>query len=400
MTSRRTGVFVLAVLVAACTGPSQESNGGDSAMWPQLHFQQIGEVGGASAEGSSALGAVTAGTLIPARDLFALVDGTTERISYFTLRGEHVRTFGGEGRGPGEFEALRRIRSQPDGGLCAWDIQLSRTTEFDSAGTVVRTAHPEVQMLNSFPPSLVGFADDCSFVLRDERSEMSLRDEPQGMRRDTVRFLLFTARGSLVDTLLTCQDAERWLWKGEGWGRVDPIFGNDLVSFVDGSHLWVGMSDSLRWDRVAIGSGATDTVGVRLRQRIASHEEIEAERKRLLDAVKPQKWLGGMRADGKSFADIVAKQEREQISAAPTNTAVPAYDQAVPGDDGSVWVREFPMPNDRVARWLLLLPSQGIKGQVSMPRDAKIIAADQKRLLVLSKDTLDAPVVRVFVRDR
>lgn len=411
VTSRRAAVWVLTALLAACGGRSHPRSASGSSRWPELDFRQVGEVGGASAEGPSALGAVDAGALIPGRDLFALVDGTTEKISYFTLRGEHVRTFGGEGRGPGEFEALRSIRGQTDGGLCAWDIALSRTTEFDSVGAVVRTAHPDVHTLNDFPPSLVGFADDCSFVLRDERSEMSLHDEPEGMRRDTVRFLLFTPGGSLADTLLSCEDAERWLYKGDGWARVDPIFGNDLFGFMNGSELWVGMSDSLRWERISIGSGVVDTVRVSVGQRVASQDEIEAERQVRLNAVRVPTLPGGsLRARGRAGSEAVSlahvvstvfpKQEREGILAAPSNPAVPAYDQAVPGGDGSLWLREFPMPGDTRARWLLLSSGQQIEGQISMTRNAEIIAGDQQRLLVLLRDTLDVQVVRVLVRQR
>jgi hypothetical protein len=388
------------VLHAAGCGRSSGPEAVDPlAALPALDFVETATIGGDTATGPDALGSVVDGTLIPGADLIALVDGTSQEISYFTRTGAHVRTVGGEGGGPGEARALRKIHGAPDGGLCAWDIQLARVTRFDARGAVVGVARTDLGALRNIRPGFVGFLDDCGYVVRDGRGMMfDVPDEPDGLRRDTVRFLLFAFDGSVIDTVATALDAQTWFMKSDNfWGNERPIFGDDLLGFLKGNTLWLGVTDSLRWTRIGLATAARDTVRLPMMVRGVSNDQVAAERRRRLSGPKPYAHVKGT-ADGRSIAAVLADHERQAILAAPANDAAPAYDRAVPGDDGSIWLREFPMPSETQARWVLVVDGFRPVGQVRLARSANVLAGDREWLLVLTKDAMDAPVVHVLRR--
>lgn len=230
-----------ASILTACSGedPSSASPGLEDL--PQLTFAATATIGGYQAEGVFALGTVHAATLLPESDQFAVVDGSTQEIHIFTSLGIHVRSFGGRGGGPGESQALRQVSPRADGGLCTWDVQQIRVTEFDGLGEVVGTGRADLSDMESIRPAFVGFLDDCSFVLRDRRDTMGMKEEPEGMRRDTLRFVLFSSHGEPMRDVATVLDAETWFKNRDGgWGQVQPILGNESFGFVLGRRLWFG----------------------------------------------------------------------------------------------------------------------------------------------------------------
>lgn len=392
-------VTTVVVSAAACDLMERASGLDPLESVPELPFTETAVIGGSSAQGPDAFGSIRGGTFIPGTDLVAVIDGTAQEISYFTQNGAHVRTIGRRGGGPGESLALRTIRGRSNGGLCSWDVQQRRVTEFDASGEVVQTGYPDTGPLQELVPGLVSFLDDCAYVIRDTRSEMELRDAPEGMRRDTVRFFSYSPGGVLLDTVATAHDAERWLRNRDGsWGRETPIFGNELMSFVSGRELWVGVNDSLRWSRIDLMTGASETVRLSVRVRSASTDDIEAERQRRLDKVQARPALRGMLGDGRSLADVFEEIESEAILAVPSNTTIPAYDRAVGGADGSVWLREFPMPSDARVRWMLITEGPTLAGQLWLPRADSVLAGDRSKLLLLMQDSMDAPVLRVLER--
>lgn len=69
----------------------------------------------------------------------AVVEGTAREIRLFAPDGVHIRTFGGEGEGPGEFlMGPNLVWASPDT-LLAWDLRAWRMSWFDHQGTLLRT---------------------------------------------------------------------------------------------------------------------------------------------------------------------------------------------------------------------------------------------------------------------
>lgn len=390
------GAVFIVVGALACVGSGAESERMSLEDLPPAEYAEVSRIGGFAAEGPYALGEVRAAALLPSTELLAVVDGMTQQIHYFDRGGEYIRTIGGRGGGPGEARALRAIAGGADGSLCAWDAQESRATRFDSEGAVAGTARADLHSIQRIFPSFVGFFDDCSFVLRDQRETMGMNEEPEGMRRDTLRFVHFSASGQVIGELARVSDTEKWFKNRDGaWGHVDLIFGDELMAFVSDSRLWYGSSASFRWDRLDIVTGAIDSLHLALPIREATPDEVEAERERRLDGVVPLE-PGKLILDGVDASERLAEDARNSIRAVPARGELPAYDRAVPGNDGAVWLREYPRPDARDARWVLLAPSDELVAQVTLPRATDVLDGTLEWLVLLGSDEFDAPVVRVL----
>ncbi len=82
----------------------------------------------------------------------------------------------------------------------------------------------------------------------------------------------------------------------------------------------------------------------------------------------------------------------------PREPRHPAYDRTVPGDDGTIWLREYPLPSDTVARWVLVGAGPQLEGRLSLPRSSSVLAGNADWLVVLTRDEMDAPVVEILRR--
>ena len=68
-----------------------------------------------------------------------IADNGAAEIRVFDAEGSHLRSFGGRGEGPGEFQALVGAWPLPDGGIVAADRRFQRISRFDSQGMLLGT---------------------------------------------------------------------------------------------------------------------------------------------------------------------------------------------------------------------------------------------------------------------
>jgi len=81
-----------------------------------------------------------------------VADGS-QRIRFFAPTGQLLQEVGGQGAGPGEFEALAMLQRDARGDLVTWDPALGRITTLSDAGAVMHSAR--VVPDPGFPPLLV-----------------------------------------------------------------------------------------------------------------------------------------------------------------------------------------------------------------------------------------------------
>ncbi len=228
---------------------------------------------------------------------------------------------------------------------------------------------------------------------------MGMRDEPEGMRRDSVRFHLFGPGGERIRVLAAAADAEKWFKnRDDAWGRVDPIFGEELLAVVSGGRLWYGISDELRWQRVDLATGDVEPLHVPTARRPASTQHVEAERRRRLEGIEPRRGLAGTVADGVDLSVLFARSESVGIQEAPARARIPIYDEMLGDRSGRIWLRAFPEPEGVEARWLLLSTDGRFVGQWTLPRTTELLDASAEWMITLHEDELDAPVIEVLRR--
>jgi hypothetical protein len=364
---------------------------------PWVVFRDTTSVGGSEAEGPAAFGSIRAAALLSGQERFVVADGQTQEIHLFDLAGQHVLRIGGRGAGPGEHRSIEALRGAEDGGLCTWDTQSARVTRFGVGGLVMGSHAARLDGMESIRPSFEGFFGDCSFVLRDQRSTMEMRSVPEGLRRDTVQFVLFGADGQRIRTLADLPADEHWFKnRGEHWGRVQLIFGEQLIGFPQGNEFWFGTSDKTAWTRLSLEG---ETLGARqfdYAPRTVSDAEVQAERRRRIDEVRvPRVLIPIVPPD---FIDRMEESQRDGLRAVPARTTLPAYDAIVPGEGGGFWLREHPLPADSTSIWVFVDSLGEAVGRTVLPRDALILSGSADVILVGATDEWGTPVLRIAKR--
>jgi hypothetical protein len=72
----------------------------------------------------------------------AVLNGGTQEIRFYDATGTYLRSVGGEGEGPGEFESPRDLRRTSDGALRVFDNGRMLVTRFDAQGTYLESSPP------------------------------------------------------------------------------------------------------------------------------------------------------------------------------------------------------------------------------------------------------------------
>jgi hypothetical protein len=68
-----------------------------------------------------------------------VLDGQAQEVRIFGEQGDHLKTFGRRGEGPGEFRGAAGLNLGPDGNLWVWDPGNARFSEFTPEGQWVRS---------------------------------------------------------------------------------------------------------------------------------------------------------------------------------------------------------------------------------------------------------------------
>ncbi|MDH5761109.1 MAG: 6-bladed beta-propeller, partial [Gemmatimonadota bacterium] len=366
----------------------------------EIRLVERAVLGGFEAEGPDAFGKVNSVAVLPGEDAIAVADGTVQEILLFGLDGQLIGRTGGRGGGPGEFRAVRQMSVSRDGRLEVWDVQQSRVTTFDASLELEGAHRADLEPVQAMFPEFVGFFADGGFVLRDGRSEIGMRDLPEGIRQDTVRLYAYSSTGRFEDTLAVLVDEPKWFRNRDGgWGREELIFGRELTSVVVGDEVWVGSTGTWTFTRYGAEGVVLGDVDLGVRPRPASPEEIQDERARRIDAVRVRDVRAvaiGAPVDLQDVVVRMAEAERNAIREVASNDTLPAYDLVVAGTDGPVLVREYPRPLDISVRWVVIDGAGLPLGRLTLPRDTEIKAVAPGMLVVLERDAFDAPLARIL----
>jgi hypothetical protein len=382
---------LVAVSSGACSTSSPSPDPDSNEDLSEFVFEQIATIGGAAAVGPEAFGSTRAVALVGGTNQLAVLDGSVQRVHFFTVDGTYIRSLGRRGNGPGESKAMAGIAGTAQGGLCTWDPQRRRVTEFDSIGSIVRSHLADLNDARSIMPEFVGFRDDCSFVLKDAQQ---VRGAPATLTQDTIRFVLYSAEGTPLRTLAKRPDSPKWWHRTETSNiGIRPIFGTVLGSVATRGGLLIGSTDSLSWDNTGWTGLESRKISFPTVINPVIPADVQLERRRRI-AEGPWWWVERLKIPGMEEVRVAGLQ------AVPAQAFAPSYDHLVMSTDGGFWFREALLPRDTVAHWVFASAQDKLEGGIRWPRDAELKAASRGVLVFATRDEFDAPVLKVLRRSR
>ena len=330
---------------------------------------------------------------------FIVADGQIGEIRIFDASGDHLRTLGGAGEGPGEFRALTGAWPTAEGVIVAVDTRLERITRFAPDGKLLTTATfdgpgerplirpirlagqaallSRVQSLNI--PSLQG-----GVSLQDALESMS---DPLGNRPEYM--IRHDLAGALLDTVATVPgQATQTSGQGSGTSMSIEIL---RVPFSPAPAATASPEG-----RVAVTAGRSYEFS--LHGPAGSLERIVrlAEDPPVRTAAHLEAWVRGSTRGGESPDDAQVEAALRRYEELPMPDRLPAWNSLLIADGGEIWAQRFAIQGAETVRRDVFGADGSFLGQVVVPARFRIQHIGDGKLTVVSSDDLGVERVEVY----
>jgi hypothetical protein len=315
-------------------------------------------------------------------DTIIVAERSTGKIHFFKRTGEFLKSVGGLGQGPGEFDWLLKIQKQGED-LYAHDPILRRVSQFASDGSFIRSLR--IEPVEGYSGAILdGVFADGSFlvgalVLGNRRVE--------GIYRPTAVLFRYDSAGTYADSLCSylSDDSYSETTSSYGYGSGVP-FGRRTMSLVSGSQYYVIENSDY-------GIGVFDENGTKVRELRPPEERRVPVSPQHLEAIRTH-WgnLPGL-------PDQFAARMRRVFDRIPKPDTFPPYGWyggprvqiASVSSVGDLWV----LNGDELPAWTVFTQDGAFRGHVLGFEEIDVLDADDEIAVVLHWDELDVETVEV-----
>ncbi|MEX0893088.1 MAG: hypothetical protein WEB88_13050 [Gemmatimonadota bacterium] len=343
-------------------------SGAEERAFPAEPALQIGEL---EEEGPYLFHSVRTALLLQDGGIL-VADGGARELRYFDAGGEHIRTVGGQGGGPGEFMAMAVPHLLPGDSVVVPDMGRRSIHIVDPDGAAVRTWG---RMGGGVLPGG-----------RALRSAIMRPDGPSdGYSRDSVALVLQDQADATLDTIAR-------LPGGESWSAVRQ---QGELTMVEAGTIPFGLRQNVENDgeRIYHGDGSSFQVTVRALdgtvQRLARIMRPRLPVDDALWARYRETELAGASAAGRSAVE-------NRLGTFPRPDSVPAFMQILTTRDGGLWLQHYPLPGDSTSTWSMLDADGRWLGDVTTPPRFRVTDARADTVLGVWRDELDVSYIRVY----
>lgn len=399
---RLAGLLAVAIgLLAGCADsrPSESNDGEPVSPWDATLVASIGSVDGPD-DALSRVGQV----LIGPDSTLVVSQPTARLILVYDWRGQLVRQIGQSGEGPGEFGAIRAIGILGDT-LYVSDHALDRVSYFDLEGEFVRSRGWEREVLrfsdeyffSTTPPQVL--RDDGTAVLQPSMGMTPTDAMGEGINAVVYRTPYFHvgADSRIIDTVAwreTRAVSVGVTKNGKDYFYPWPFKSLPSAGILpDGSGVVVveeGGADNTSGYRVVKLGPAGDTVFARTFVTVPedmpeTHRDQEFER------------IAELYLRDDPDAPSPAEVRRAFIEVGFDVEAASAATELALGHDGSIWVRREPGAPGSVAMWDVLESESGrLEGRVTLPEDELVADAGSDHVVTVGTGNLGVPIVSLY----
>ncbi|MGD2123091.1 MAG: 6-bladed beta-propeller [Gemmatimonadota bacterium] len=314
---------------------------------------------------------------------YAVADRRRNQIFLYDESGNHRRTVGGPGGGPGEFQALGSLRVLGDS-LLAFDWRTGRLTIFDLDGGLLATTQLQ-ETDDSFHPI---HTYNLSGVLGRELvvapwAIMPLGHSDVGPYWDSAAVLIYGLDGRVQRELPEPYLTEMFVGTQGVSGRP---FGSRTAIAVQGDRLFLGTGKTFEIN-VFNAAGTLERI---IRRSWTPRSVTSAVVDSLIEFRIRQ-------AGVTSRADPRVEGFRRMLESAPVPDQMPAFSWLLSDPQGRLWVREYQAPYEDVAqKWILFDREGAWVGSVSMPDRFDVRAFGETEVLGVWRDELNVQHFQVY----
>jgi hypothetical protein len=314
---------------------------------------------------------------IPVPSGIAVAVSGANEIRIYDEAGEHVRTIGRAGEGPGEFSSIGWLQLLGADTIVAYDRGLRRISVFDRAGELVRDV-----AIHRTPASLEREAmqgPQPRGILADGSVLVALYVAPtrlDGLYRPPVRLHRFSADGTPGDSIAGGSGDDIYILpQGDGRAVVmRPPFARITGFLAAHDGFWIADTDGYELRR-------HDTDGA-LRLIVRRAQAGAPVTPDLLDTFLAARLAaypaGPQREEARELANRIA-----------VHNTLPGFSIAHVAADGRVWVRDYTVPEEDSRSWSVFSRNGELEGRVSIPPTLRVLRFGTNDVIGVLTDDLD-----------
>jgi hypothetical protein len=330
-------------------------------------------LGGANATGPVQFDNIRGVVALADREIW-VADGTSGELRVFSLDGRHLRTMGGKGRGPGEYQLPRLLGSFHGDSVAVWDDANPRLTVYGPDGLVGRTAAPSG---DGMPPQAFGVFSDGSLLGQIPHIFGAAGLKPGAILADTLNVQRIDLATSEWPTLAAVPTAQ-WLWTGQDQVPL-PFSVNPRFSVCGEKLAWVNGAES-RVYAVDL-SGRQLVFGVDRPVKPVDARDVAAYRSYMEEALPD----GPTR---RAYLDALDNPSRPDV--------LPAYDELACEGSGVMWAERYVPAPSGPREWDVYDPAGSWQGAVSTPPGFAVKAVTDQALVGVWRDPTGVEFVRAY----
>ena len=344
----------------------------------------LGDADGDAAEsfhGISGVHTLSDGSIVVA-------DRATSELRVFSREGDHLRTLGGRGGGPGEFSLIAAMDVLPGDSMVVVDLGTRRVVLLDENGDevgVIQMSLPGAAGGGPFVP--LGSLSDGSFIMAEYPPSRRLLGLPPGEKRDTLHFVRWSMRTRVADTVGSFPGHQSYVHNGSShW----ILFGASSPAAVGRSSFYVGSNETFDIGQYDIAGNPVRRIRRTVPERRVSSADVRAARDE----------ADRRRQRAEVSARAAPTPIRMQMPATPPTLqhreTYPAFDRLLVDRMENLWVRHYLAPADTLQTWSAFDRTGRFQSEVQVPREVEVETIDSTTLLGTVVDSLDIEYVRVY----
>lgn len=319
-----------------------------------------------------------------------VADRGTRAVRVYDRSGAFVRTLGGPGGGPGEFQNPGQVVISPGDSVLVWDEQALRVTRFDPSGRLAGVGTLDLAGLSKavtppLYPGSIKLLETGDYVVR--LVEKAVRKNPPGLSepyRDRSGALWASGDYSTIDTLAFFLGVEQV--------TVEAPFGRYPVPVPLGRDTWIAHGSHppkvCIGDQEGTGISCFSPQGNRTEIRWVSsllpvtEWEIEEWREQNLRFFGPK---------------LTEREVRAMLDQVPTPQSRPPHSQLLLDNGGNLWAKLGPTRGgDGASVDYLVFDTEGqLLGTVILP-PLEVLEIGEDYVLGVYRDELDVEFVRLY----
>lgn len=340
-----------------------------------------------TADGDSSVLFRVVGAVILDNGSVAIANGGTQELKLFGNNGDLMRTVGGRGQGPGEFERLSGFGRYRGDSLWVYDDGLRRLSLFDNVGTFGRSRTVQLFKGSVAWQTAAGAFGDGSMAFY-----ALVTDDPAGqVQHGLYRVTNQVYRSPLHDDSLALLgrflgDEGFMVQAPQGFTATIGLspFGRTTKYAARGRHLYVFSNDSYKMDVVDRDSGLVRSVRWERPLQSVSPTDERTNRERWITAY------------GNEDDHEVRRAISPQLTYPPV---MPAYDHVIITAEGGIWIEDYRWPPTAASMWTVFDDLGTVVARVRVPGGV-VLDVSGNRVATLTLDSLDVERVSVHLLSR